>query len=216
MKVTLILYIRGRQRRSWNAVYRCPAEFRSNPEKTHLPVALVILKILISLFRCVWLGLELNSTGQRHSRTDVVYPCSTYSEAQMSGVNDDCYIHYYIHQLNTSTANRRHFVFPCTGVDTMMDWWQLTQGWSKVRHPCQSTIMGGTCTELRHSDKALRTAWFEILKHGFKKTTKHWVDIYHYRMDVYIHFQHTFMFKQLVKWILHPMTPSSKDHVPRR
>ncbi len=26
-------------------------------------------------------------------------------------------------------------------------------------------------------------------------------------MDVYIHFQHTFMFKQLVKWIFHPMTP---------
>ncbi len=26
-------------------------------------------------------------------------------------------------------------------------------------------------------------------------------------MDAYTHFQHTFMFKQLVKWILHPMTP---------
>ncbi len=41
---------------------RCPAEFSFDPEKTHLPVALVILKTLISLFRCVWLGLELNST----------------------------------------------------------------------------------------------------------------------------------------------------------
>ncbi len=28
-------------------------------------------------------------------------------------------------------------------------------------------------------------------------------------MDVYTHFQHTFMVKQLVKWILHPMTPLS-------
>ncbi len=33
------------------------------------------------------------------------------------------------------------------------------------------------------------------------------MDFYHYRMDVYTHFQHTFMFKQLVKLILHPMTP---------
>ncbi len=51
---------------------RCPALFSSNTEiKPHLPVALVILKTLISLFRCVLLGLELNSAGQRHSMTDV-------------------------------------------------------------------------------------------------------------------------------------------------
>ncbi len=36
---------------------------------------------------------------------------------------------------------------------------------------------------------------------------KHWVDFYHYRMDVHTHLQHTFMFKQLEMWILHPMTP---------
>ncbi len=35
------------------------------------------------------------------------------------------------------------------------------------------------------------------------------MDFYHYRIDVYTHFQHTFMFKQLEKWILHPMTPLS-------
>ncbi len=35
-----------------------------------------------------------------------------------------------------------------------------------------------------------------ILKRDFKKNT---VDFYHYRMDVYTHFQHIFMFKQLVK-----------------
>ncbi len=52
-------------------------------------------------------------------------------------------------------------VFPCTGVDTMADWWQLNQGGSKVRRPCQSTIVGATCTELSHSDRNLRTAWFE-------------------------------------------------------
>ncbi len=102
----------------------------------------------------------------------------------------------------------RHLVFPCTGVDTMADSSQLTQGGSKVRRSYQSTIVGAFCAELRHSDRNLWAAWFEKgdFKIGFKKK-KHWVDFYHYRMDVYTHFQHTFMFKQLVKWILHLMTP---------
>ncbi len=80
------------------------------------------------------------------------------------------------------SINRRHIVFPCTGVDSS----QLTQGWSKVRRPCQSTIVGAACAELRHSDRTLRTAWFEKgdFKIGIKKK-KHWVDFYHYRMDVY-------------------------------
>ncbi len=39
------------------------------------------------------------------------------------------------------------------------------------------------------------------------------MDFYHYRMDVYTHFQHTFMFKQLVKWILHPMTPLMHEFI---
>ncbi len=43
-----------------------------------------------------------------------------------------------------------------------------------------------------------------ILKQGFKK---YWEDFYHYIMNVYTHCQYTFMFKQIVKWILHPMTP---------
>ncbi len=67
---------------------------------------------------------------------------------------------------------------------------------SKVRRPCQSTIVGAARTERRHSDRNLRTAQF---KKGDKK--KHWMNLYHYRMDVYTHF------KQLVKCILHPMTP---------
>ncbi len=94
-------------------------------------------------------------------------------------------------------------------------WWsdclQLTQGESKVRRSCQSTIVGAVCAELRHSDRNLRTAWFE--KGDLKK--KHWVDFFHYRMDVYTHFQHTFMFKQLVKWILHPMTPLKQKYKNR-
>ncbi len=44
----------------------------------------------------------------------------------MSGVNDDCFIHYYIQQQNTSIGDIH--VFPCTGVDTMADSSQHTQG----------------------------------------------------------------------------------------
>ncbi len=36
------------------------------------------------------------------------------------------------------------------------------------------------------------------LRKGILKK-KHWVDFYPYMMDVYTHFQHTFMFKQLKK-----------------
>ncbi len=52
-------------------------------------------------------------------------------------------------------------VFPCTGVNTMADSSQLTQGGSKVGRSCQSTIVGAVCVELRQSDRNLRTAWFE-------------------------------------------------------
>ncbi len=45
-----------------------------------------------------------------------------------------------------------------------------------------------------------------ILKSELKKTAE-WI-FFHYRVDVHTHFQHTFIFKQLVKWMLHPMTPS--------
>ncbi len=67
--------------------------------------------------------------------------------------------------------NRRHLVFPCTGVDTIAESSQLTRGGSKVRWPCQSTIVGGACTELHHSNRSLRTAWFEKgdFKLGLKK-----------------------------------------------
>ncbi len=92
-------------------------------------------------------------------------------------------------------------------VDTMVDWWQLTQGGSKVKRPCQSTLVGGVCAELHHSDRALRTAWFEKGDFKIEIKKKTLVGFFQYRMDVYKHFQHTFMFKQLEKWILHPMTP---------
>ncbi len=42
----------------------CPAEFSSNlPQHTCLEVSSIPSKTLISCFRCVWLGLELNSAG---------------------------------------------------------------------------------------------------------------------------------------------------------
>ncbi len=69
----------------------------------------------------------------------------------------------------------------------MADSSQLTQGGSKVRRPCQSTIVGAACTELRHSDSL-------IWERDFKK---HWVDFIIIGWMVYTHFQHTFMFKQL-------------------
>ncbi len=82
----------------------------------------------------------------------------------------------------------------------MVDSSQLTQGGSKVRRPCQSTIGEGPV-----QNYVILTGISEqpdlrkrILKYRDKKK-KHWVDFYHYRMDVYTHFQHTFMFKQLEK-----------------
>ncbi len=49
----------------------CPAEFSSNtPQHTCLEVSSMPSKTLISCFRCVWLGLELNSAGHRPSRTE--------------------------------------------------------------------------------------------------------------------------------------------------
>ncbi len=48
---------------------RCPAEFSSNlPQHTCLEVSSIPSNTLISCFRCVWLGLELNSAGHRPSR----------------------------------------------------------------------------------------------------------------------------------------------------
>ncbi len=54
---------------------RCPAEFSSNlPQHTCLEVWSIPSKTLISCFRCVWLGLELNSAGHRPSRTELGDP----------------------------------------------------------------------------------------------------------------------------------------------
>ncbi len=61
-----------------------------------------------------------------------------------------------------------HFQIPQISVRLSIYWmcWSGSKGISKVRQPCQSTLMGEVCAELRHSDRNLRTAWFE--KGGFK------------------------------------------------
>ncbi len=44
---------------------KCAADFSFNLDRAHLPVGfLKILKNLISMLGCVWLGLELNSVGK--------------------------------------------------------------------------------------------------------------------------------------------------------
>ncbi len=99
------------------------------------------------------------------------------------------------------SLNLRHLVFSCTTFNTLLDWWQLTQGGSEVWWPCQSTIVGAACTEIYNSDRNFRTAWFEKgdFKIGIKKE-KHWLHLYHYSLDVYTNFKHTFMLKQLVNF----------------
>ncbi len=65
------------------------------------------------------------------------------------------------------SLNRRHSCLPLHR--SRHNGRQLSQGGSKVRQPCQSTIVGAACTEQRHSDRNLRTAWFENKKKLIKK-----------------------------------------------
>ncbi len=90
--------------------------------------------------------------------------------------------------LHPTTKHLNHLgdilVYICSGVKTMVvGLLQLTQGWSKVRRPCQSTIVGA--------------AFIRVTSHR-QEAENNLVDFYH-RVDVYTHYQHTFMFKQHVK-----------------
>ncbi len=54
---------------------RCPAAFSSHlPQHTCMEASSMPSKTSISCFRCVWLGLELNSAGHRPSRTEFGQP----------------------------------------------------------------------------------------------------------------------------------------------
>ncbi len=72
----------------------------------------------------------------------------------------------------------------------MVDWWQLTQGGSKVKQSWEEPV----CVTSSEID----SIWERGLMR-FTKKKKHWVDSYHYRVLVYTHFQHTFQFILLVK-----------------
>ncbi len=127
--------------------------------------------------------------------------------AQISGLLCSL-LHPTTKHLNRSIGDV--LVFPCTGVDTMADGWQLTQGGAKVRRTCQSTIMGGACTEIHHSDRTLRTAWLEKgdFKIGIKK---HWVDficiyVFSRRPKQTVHLVFTFFYQYVCSLGIEPTT----------
>ncbi len=92
---------------------RCPAEFSSNlPQHTCLEVSSIASKTLISCFRCVWLGLELNSAGHRPSRTEFGDPCCKgfkilfilyilKSSFYMKRISTSTFFTYFITVMNT-------------------------------------------------------------------------------------------------------------------
>ncbi len=56
--------------------YSCPVEFSSNPSQTHPKKLIKVFRITRATGNLggLFSGLELNSAGHRHSRTDVAYP----------------------------------------------------------------------------------------------------------------------------------------------
>ncbi len=62
---------------------RYPAEFSSSPNQTHLNKLIKVFRITSATGRWgFFLGLELNSAGNRHSRTDVAYPWYSVSSSR--------------------------------------------------------------------------------------------------------------------------------------
>ncbi len=108
------------------------------------------------------------------------------SAAQMTGVTDDCSVHYYIQQQNS-------FLSTSGGLMTH------SGGGVCDKTPVSINYRGRGLGLWHHTDKNLRTAWFEKGLWFIEDLEKHWVDLYHYRMDVYTHCQHTLMFKQHVQ-----------------
>ncbi len=74
--------------------------------------------------------------------------------------------------------------------------WGKTPVQSVLKRYCQSTIVGGASVRVRSHGE---TARFEKGVKISVDKKKHWVDLYHYRVVVYTHYQHTFQFKLLVK-----------------
>ncbi len=75
----------GWERWSWRAtLLQSLAPTLKNPGEK---IPNYILKTLITWFRCVWLGLELNSAGTRPSRINVPHPWFIYTTVQKFGVS---------------------------------------------------------------------------------------------------------------------------------
>ncbi len=99
-------------------------------------------------------------------------------------------------------------------VDTMADCLQFTQGRSKVKHQCQSTIVGGAwvcvTSHVHQSENGL--IWERGYLLGLNK--KHWVDFYHYRVVVYTRCQDTFQFKHVkVNFAFYDLSKTLKNHI---
>ncbi len=91
-------------------------------------------------------------------------------------------------------------VYICSDGETMEDREQLTQGGAVVKHRCQSTIVGGAWVCVTsHSQESENCLIWESDHYYWGFKLKHCVDFYHYRVVVYTHCQHTFMFKHHVK-----------------
>ncbi len=114
----------------------------------------------------------------------------------MSGVNDDCCVHYNIQQRNTSIMNTSNETFWSTSAQ----WLTAHSGQFCDKTPGLINNRGrglGLCnvTQLR-----IWTARFEkgvMIHSDGKKNTL--LNFYHYRVVVYTHWQDTFQFKLHVK-----------------
>ncbi len=86
-------------------------------------------------------------------------------------------------------------VYTCSGVETMADWWQLTQGKMLMSINNRGRVWICVTSHRQAFENSL------IWERGnyLTRLKKHWVDLYHYRVVVYTHCQHTFQSKQLVK-----------------
>ncbi len=98
----------------------------------------------------------------------------------MLGVNDDCYSHYYIQQQNTSIVNWRR----SESTQWLTDDGSLRPG-AKVRRLVNQLSWEGPVQN------------YIILTGISEQPDLKKVDLYHYRMDVYTHFKHKYMFKKL-------------------
>ncbi len=118
------------------------------------------------------------------------------SAAQMSGVNDDCYVQYYIQHQNISIAWE-----PFLSTSLLRRWNNggrtVTAHTGRVEGKTLVSNYHGSVLGLCDVTQTRSWEWFD-LKKGilFIEIEKyHWVDFYHYRLVVYAHCQHTFMFK---------------------